>query len=61
MPLGSGAIAGSTIVLDREAMARELGFSAVTQNSMDAVSDRDFGCELLSALAILGHASLAAQ
>ena len=54
MPLGSGAIAGSTIVLDREAMARELGFSAVTQNSMDAVSDRDFGCEFLSALAILG-------
>ena len=54
MPLGSGAIAGSTIVLDREAMARELGFPAVTQNSMDAVSDRDFGCEFLSALAILG-------
>ena len=54
MPLGSGAIAGSTIVLDREAMARELGFSAVTQNSMDAVSDRDFGCEFLAALAILG-------
>ncbi|HEY5705030.1 MAG TPA: argininosuccinate lyase [Terrimicrobiaceae bacterium] len=54
MPLGSGAIAGSTIVLDREAIARELGFSAVTQNSMDAVSDRDFACELLSALAILG-------
>jgi argininosuccinate lyase len=54
MPLGSGAIAGSTIVLDREEMARELGFSSVTQNSMDAVSDRDFGCELLSALAILG-------
>jgi argininosuccinate lyase len=54
MPLGSGAIAGSTIVLDRDAVARELGFSAVTQNSMDAVSDRDFGCELLSALAILG-------
>jgi argininosuccinate lyase len=54
MPLGSGAIAGSTIVLDREAIAQELGFSAVTQNSMDAVSDRDFGCELLSALAILG-------
>ena len=54
MPLGAGAIAGSTIVLDREAIARELGFSAVTQNSMDAVSDRDFACELLSALAILG-------
>jgi argininosuccinate lyase len=54
MPLGSGAIAGSTIVVDRAAIARELGFSAVTQNSMDAVSDRDFGCELLGALAILG-------
>ncbi len=54
MPLGSGAIAGSTIVLDREAVARELGFSGVTQNSMDAVSDRDFACELLASLAILG-------
>ena len=54
MPLGAGAIAGSTIVLDREAVARELGFSAVAQNSIDAVSDRDFACELLSALAILG-------
>ena len=54
MPLGAGAIAGSTIVLDREAIARELGFSAVAQNSIDAVSDRDFACELLSALAILG-------
>ncbi len=54
LPLGSGAIAGSTIVLDRELIARQLGFSRVTQNSMDAVSDRDFACELLSALAILG-------
>ncbi|PWU07068.1 MAG: argininosuccinate lyase [Verrucomicrobia bacterium] len=54
LPLGSGAIAGSTIVLDREQMARQLGFSRVTQNSMDAVSDRDFACELLAALAILG-------
>ncbi len=54
LPLGSGAIAGSTIVLDREAVAKELGFSRVTQNSMDAVADRDFACELLSALAILG-------
>lgn len=54
MPLGSGAIAGSTIVLDREAVAKELGFARVTQNSMDAVSDRDFACELLAALAILG-------
>lgn len=54
MPLGSGAIAGSTIVLDRAAVANELGFSRVTTNSMDAVADRDFACELLSALAILG-------
>lgn len=54
MPLGSGAIAGSTIALDREAVARELGFSRVTTNSMDAVADRDFACELLAALAILG-------
>lgn len=54
MPLGSGAIAGSTIVLDRVAVARELGFAEISQNSMDAVADRDFACELLSALAILG-------
>jgi argininosuccinate lyase len=54
MPLGSGAIAGSTLILDREAIAEELGFSRVTTNSMDAVADRDFACELLSALAILG-------
>jgi argininosuccinate lyase len=54
MPLGSGAIAGSTIVLDREAVAKELGFSRVTTNSMDAVADRDFACEVLAALAILG-------
>ncbi len=54
MPLGSGAIAGSTLVLDREAVAAGLGFSRVTANSMDAVADRDFACELLAALAILG-------
>lgn len=54
LPLGSGAIAGSTIIVDRSAVAQELGFSRVTQNSMDAVADRDFACELLSALAILG-------
>lgn len=53
-PLGSGAIAGSTIVLDREAIALELGFAGATRNSMDAVGDRDFACEILSALAILG-------
>lgn len=54
LPLGSGALAASTLLLDRKAMARELGFSRVTQNSLDGVSDRDFALELLSALAILG-------
>jgi len=54
MPLGSGALASSTLVLDREAIAKELGFSRITQNSLDGVSDRDFALELLSALAILG-------
>ncbi len=54
MPLGSGAIAGSTINLDRELVARLLNFPAITQNSMDAVSDRDFAAELLSTLALVG-------
>ena len=54
MPLGSGALAASTLLLDREAIAQELGFSRVTQNSLDGVSDRDFALELLSDLAILG-------
>ncbi len=53
-PLGSGAIAGSTILLNREAVASELGFSKVTTNSMDAVADRDFACEVLADIAILG-------
>jgi argininosuccinate lyase len=46
MPLGSGALAGSTLPLARRAVARELGFSALTENSMDAVSDRDFALDL---------------
>ena len=54
LPLGSGALAGSTIVLDRELMARELGFSRVSQNSLDAVGDRDFVCEFLFCLAMIG-------
>jgi len=45
MPLGAGALAGSTLPLDPEAVARELGFDAVSRNSMDAVSDRDFVIE----------------
>jgi argininosuccinate lyase len=54
MPLGSGAIAGSTIQLDREYVARLLGFPEVTHNSMDAVSDRDFVAEFLFVLALIG-------
>lgn len=53
MPLGSGAIAGSTILLDRQLIAELLGFPALTRNSMDAVSDRDFAIEMLSALALV--------
>ena len=53
-PLGSGAIAGSTLPLDREYVAELLNFDGVTRNSMDAVADRDFMIEFLSALAIFG-------
>ena len=52
-PLGSGALAGSAFPLDRNAMARELGFAAVTANSLDAVSDRDFALEYLFALTVI--------
>jgi argininosuccinate lyase len=54
MPLGSGAIAGSTIQLDREHVAGLLSFPEVTRNSMDAVSDRDFVAEFLFAVALTG-------
>ena len=54
MPLGYGALAGSTILLDRELIARELDFPAITQNSMDAVSDRDFVAEILFGIALCG-------
>ncbi len=54
LPLGSGALAGSTIVLNRRLVARELGFSRISENSVDAVSDRDFVCEFLCALALIG-------
>jgi argininosuccinate lyase len=53
-PLGSGALAGSTINLDRRAVAKELGFEAVTTNSMDAVADRDYIAELLFAISLCG-------
>ena len=53
-PLGSGALAGSSLPLDPLATAAELGFSAAAANSMDAVSDRDFVCEFLFCAALLG-------
>ncbi len=53
-PLGSGAIAGATLKLDRAIAAEALGFSASTANSMDATSDRDFALEFTQALATLG-------
>ena len=52
MPLGSGALCATTYPLDRAAVADELGFSAVTPNSLDGVSDRDFALEFLSAASI---------
>src|SRR5262249_22062060 len=51
-PLGSGAVAGATLPLDREAMAKELGFDAPTANSMDATSDRDFAIEFVQAVSL---------
>jgi argininosuccinate lyase len=53
-PLGSGAVAGATLALDRGLVARELGFTAPTANSMDATSDRDFILEYLQALTFVG-------
>lgn len=53
-PLGSGALAGSTINLDREAIAQELAFDSVSTNSMDAISDRDYLAEILFNLALIG-------
>ena len=52
MPLGAGALAGTTLRLDRRMVARALGFRAITANSMDAVSDRDFVVDFLSAAAL---------
>ena len=52
-PLGSGAVAGATLPLDRRAMADELGFDAPTANSIDATSDRDFILEFVGALSLL--------
>ena len=53
-PLGSGALAGSTINLDRQQISDELGFDRVTTNSMDAISDRDYIAEFLFDMALVG-------
>jgi argininosuccinate lyase len=53
LPLGAGALAGTTLPINRERVAELLGFPKVAQNSMDAVADRDFVCEALAALSIL--------
>lgn len=62
LPLGAGAIAGCTLPLDRDGVARELGFDTVLRNSMDAVGDRDCLLEFLAALAIIAmHLSRLAE
>jgi argininosuccinate lyase len=53
LPLGSAALAGNSFAIDREALAAELGFEAITKNSLDAVSDRDFSVEFLSACSLI--------
>jgi argininosuccinate lyase len=52
LPLGSGALAGTGFDIDREAVARELGFMSVSRNSLDAVSDRDFAIEFTGACSL---------
>ena len=54
LPLGSCALAGTSLPIDRKFVAKELGFSSVARNTIDAVSDRDFIIEILSAAALLG-------
>ncbi|MGH2354059.1 MAG: argininosuccinate lyase, partial [Chloroflexota bacterium] len=62
LPLGSAALAGTTFAIRRDVTARELGFTAVSVNSMDAVSDRDFAVELVAACALLiAHLSRLAE
>jgi argininosuccinate lyase len=62
MPLGSAALAGTSYAIDREAVARALGFDSVSRNSLDAVSDRDFCVEFVSAAAmVMVHLSRLAE
>jgi argininosuccinate lyase len=53
LPLGSGALAGTTLPIDRRITQRALGFGALSANSLDAVSDRDFAVEMVSSCALL--------
>ncbi|MDD5432615.1 MAG: argininosuccinate lyase [Candidatus Omnitrophica bacterium] len=62
MPLGSGALSGTGLAIDRHYVSKELGFSKVTENSIDSVSDRDFIIEVLADLSILSvHLSRIAE
>ena len=62
LPLGSAALAGTSHPIDREAVARDLGFEAVSENSLDAVSDRDFAVEFVHATSlIMTHLSRLAE
>jgi argininosuccinate lyase len=62
LPLGSGALAGAPFPIDRKVIAAELGFAAVSENSIDAVSDRDFAAEFLFCAALVGiHLSRLAE
>ena len=62
LPLGSGALSGSPYPLDREMVARELGFEGISRNSLDAVADRDFAAEFLASCAIAqAHVSRLAE
>jgi len=62
LPLGSAALAGTSYPIDREALARDLGFDSIAENSLDAVSDRDFAVEFASAASlIMTHLSRLAE
>src|SRR5207253_8450176 len=52
LPLGASALAGTSFPIDRESVARELGFEGICENSLDAVSDRDFAVEFLAAASL---------
>ena len=62
LPLGASALAGTSFPIDRESVAKELGFDGVCENSLDAVSDRDFAVEFLAAAALcMAHVSRLAE